>query len=84
MNEQHVPGDLEKLVPWFNVIRRARQVSGDGAPGIVTMRVVVDGSGNPIEPWSCPDFVRLEPKRSVVDGMATILEMLAGGDNGTC
>jgi hypothetical protein len=73
-----IPGDLDILLPWLNVIRRMRQKAmSAGGPAIVKMVVIVDEDGQPIEPWAEPRVVKLEPRVTAAEGITRLVEMLA-------
>ena len=56
-----IPGDLELLRPWFNLIRRVRQLALKTGCALTTITVVTDDCGNPVEPWILPELRKLEP-----------------------
>lgn len=61
-NSNGIPGDLDLLRSWFNVIRRARQVAQQAnGVSLVTITLVCNEFGDPIEPWLSPIARRLEP-----------------------
>ncbi len=51
----NIPEDIEnvaRLQPeWFNVLRRMRSCARSGSPQVITMRVLVDDNGNPVN-WN--------------------------------
>ncbi len=61
-----VPGDLERLRPWLNVIRRLVSVSHTGAFGILSIQILVNEKGQPVR-WSCPEVALLEPRYEASD-----------------
>ena len=55
-----VPGDIELLRPWFNVIRDARSAGQSSGLSIVTLCVVTDDCGMPVQ-WCKAESVKLSP-----------------------
>ena len=60
------PRDWETFIPWFSVMRRIVSVARSEGHSVVTIRVIVNADGVPVQ-WAEPSAVRLEPKR---DGVA--------------
>ena len=54
------PGDVAQLRCWFSVIRQLRQIGKSRGLSIVTLKVLVDEDGNPIQ-WGRPRQVELSP-----------------------
>jgi len=72
----NVPGDYDLLAPWFNVIRRARQKAVEvGGVTAVRMMVIVNENGQPIEPWTEPRVVKLEPRMGAANAVETLLNL---------
>lgn len=76
-NHVKVPGDLEILLPWLNIVRRAKQVGSEKGPGIVKFLVVVDEFGNPLDIRTTPVVITLEPKVTSTEALVRFLEALA-------
>ena len=74
---RNVPGDLELLKPWFDVVRHVRSKSCSGGYSVVTLRVVVDANGMP-EFWVEPIVNKVSPLAKK-DRVAAILSGLIGG-----
>ena len=72
-----VPGDYDSLVPWFNLIRRARSVTVGGRAGILVLRVLVDEDGKP-GTWVVPELVRLEPSSTLEETLSRVFDSLSG------
>jgi hypothetical protein len=77
-HSNRVPGDLELLRPWLDIIRRARQVGADKGPGIITFKVAIDEFGNPLNIRTTPAVVTLEPRARSAEALAKLLESLSG------
>lgn len=70
-----VPADIAEILKWANVIRRAISVSRSGGYAVVTLRVVVDADGLPVQ-YAEPSLTKLEPKRESVEVITQLLETL--------
>jgi hypothetical protein len=71
------PADICDLLKWSNVIRRVISVSKSGGYGVVSIRVVVDSEGNPVQ-WAEPILTKLEPKRESVEVITQLIANLTG------
>ncbi len=62
MADNNVPGDIDLLRPWFNMVRRFRKASIEmaGRNSIMTVQIVLNERGEPVQ-WSVPGVARLEP-----------------------
>ena len=54
------PGDLEELRCWFGVVRQLRQVGQSRGLSIITLKVLVDADGTPVQ-WGKPRRAELSP-----------------------
>lgn len=70
-----IPADIASLLLWSDVIRRLISVSNNGGHSIISLKIVVNGDGKPIQ-WTEPSVKRLEPKRDAEETLAEILKLL--------
>lgn len=70
-----VPGDMDLLRPWLDIVRRLRQVAVPNGPAVITMTIVVGEGGAPLPLWMTPQVRCLEPRRKAED---TLNELLSG------
>ena len=70
-----VPGDLELLRPWFDLVRHTRSKSCSGGLSIVNMALIVDQHGMPLF-WTEPTVKKISPlardeaTRAILAGLA--------------
>ena len=70
-----VPGDLELLRPWFDLVRHTRSKSCSGGLSIVNMALIVDEHGMPLF-WTEPTVKKISPlardeaTRAILAGLA--------------
>ncbi len=62
MADNNVPGDIDLLRPWFNMVRRFRKASIEmgGRNSIMTVQIILNEKGELVN-WSVPGVARLEP-----------------------
>lgn len=70
-----IPADIASLLLWSDVIRRLISVSNNGGYSVVSLRIVVNGEGKPMQ-WTEPSVKRLEPKRDAEETLSEILKLL--------
>jgi hypothetical protein len=79
MSEQtnkDVPGDLDLLRPWFNVVRDARSAGISNGLSILPIVVLVDEHGMPVQ-WCKVEPTRLSPL-SQRDQFELMMKAMAG------
>lgn len=72
-NNVKIPGDLEILLPWLNIVRRAKQMGAAKGPGLVKFAVLIDESGNPLDIFTMPAVITFEPKARSVDALIDLI-----------
>jgi hypothetical protein len=75
-NAKDIPGDIDLLRPWFNIIRDARSAGISNGLSLLPITVVVDEHGMPIQ-WCKVDPVKLSPL-SQRDQFELLIKTLAG------
>lgn len=78
MTHTHAPGDIDHLCRWFGAIRQLRQVGQSRGLSVITLKVLVDADGNPLQ-WGKPRRAELSPL-SDNDRFYELLERLCKDD----
>jgi hypothetical protein len=75
MSIDKVPEDLHSLMPWFSLIRTARNTGKSGGYSVMRLTVVVDEFANPIL-FVQPEVQKLMPRMTARDALEEVLQAL--------
>lgn len=71
-----VPDDYNALEPFFPLIRHLRGAAKTGGISIVSMKVLVNEFGYPLDLWTQPKVTRLNPRNKAHSSLAQLIDLL--------